>query len=180
MSLSLQGCHRLRGRRAGSSLYLDVHIVVDPFSSVSAAHGVGENVRHQIHKSHPEVSEVFIHIDPAYFQFSPSTMDQLGLEGCKAHSSNICVDDLDIDAVVYNTLSTKFPEKMGVERITHHLLHGKILLEVEVSMSPDTSIRDAMKVAEEAEKEIMKAAPNVFQVSVKLRLGRPIPEYQLQ
>lgn len=35
---------------------------VDPFSSVSAAHGVGENVRHQIHKSHPEVSEVFIHI----------------------------------------------------------------------------------------------------------------------
>lgn len=35
---------------------------VDPFSSVSAAHGVGENVRRQIHKSHPEVSEVFIHI----------------------------------------------------------------------------------------------------------------------
>ncbi|XP_021906855.1 metal tolerance protein 2 isoform X2 [Carica papaya] len=58
----VKGCHRLRGRRAGSSLYLDVHIVVDPFSSVSAAHGVGENVRHQIHMSHPEVSEVFIHI----------------------------------------------------------------------------------------------------------------------
>lgn len=35
---------------------------VDPFSSVSAAHNVGENVRLQIHKSHPEVSEVFIHI----------------------------------------------------------------------------------------------------------------------
>lgn len=37
-------------------------VQVDPFSSVSAAHNVGENVRHQIHKSHPEVSEVFIHI----------------------------------------------------------------------------------------------------------------------
>lgn len=49
-------------------------------------------------------------VDPAYFQFSPSTMDQLGLEGCKEHSSNICVDDLDIDAAVYNTLSSKFPE----------------------------------------------------------------------
>lgn len=35
---------------------------VDPFSSVSAAHVIGENVRHQIHKSHPEVTEVFIHI----------------------------------------------------------------------------------------------------------------------
>lgn len=35
---------------------------VDPFSSVSVAHDIGENVRNQIHKSHPEVSEVFIHI----------------------------------------------------------------------------------------------------------------------
>jgi len=35
---------------------------VDPFSSVSAAHDIGENVRHQIHKSHPTVVEIFIHI----------------------------------------------------------------------------------------------------------------------
>lgn len=35
---------------------------VDPFCSVSAAHDIGENVRHQIHKTHPEVSEAFIHI----------------------------------------------------------------------------------------------------------------------
>lgn len=89
----------MRGRRAGSSLYLDVHIEVgpsdyctlscfidlgftrklhlcdivdtirlyfylqvDPLCSVSAAHYIGENVRHQIHKVHPEVAEVFIHI----------------------------------------------------------------------------------------------------------------------
>jgi len=58
----VKGCHRLRGRRAGSSLYLDVHIVVDPFSSVSVAHEVGEYVRRQINLNHPEVSEVFIHI----------------------------------------------------------------------------------------------------------------------
>lgn len=44
---------------------------VDPFVSVSAAHGVGETVRHQIHESHPEVTEVFIHIGivlPCQFQ----------------------------------------------------------------------------------------------------------------
>ncbi|KAK9084189.1 hypothetical protein Scep_030660 [Stephania cephalantha] len=58
----VMGCHRLRGRRAGSSLYLDVHIEVDPFLSVSAAHDIGESVRGQIQKSHSEVAEVFIHI----------------------------------------------------------------------------------------------------------------------
>ncbi|KAK9945529.1 hypothetical protein M0R45_011042 [Rubus argutus] len=67
----VKGCHRLRGRRAGSSLYLDVHIEVDPFCSVSAAHDIGENVRHQIHKTHPVVSEAFIHIDPALPLISP-------------------------------------------------------------------------------------------------------------
>jgi len=41
---------------------------VDPFSSVSAAHDIGENVRHQIHKSHPTVVEIFIHIG-LFFSF---------------------------------------------------------------------------------------------------------------
>lgn len=40
---------------------------VDPFSSVSAAHDVGENVRHQLQQSHPEVAEVFIHIGNKLF-----------------------------------------------------------------------------------------------------------------
>ena len=35
---------------------------VDPFLSVSAAHDIGEAVRHQIHKHHSQVAEVFIHI----------------------------------------------------------------------------------------------------------------------
>lgn len=96
----------MRGRRAGSSLYVDVNIEVgfpyygifnsmqfvglkmgvicvklvnllvskfawqvDPFCSVSAAHEIGENVRDQIHKSHPEVAEVFIHIGKLFYFF---------------------------------------------------------------------------------------------------------------
>ncbi|KAL5862835.1 hypothetical protein ACOSQ3_000349 [Xanthoceras sorbifolium] len=174
----VKGCHRLRGRKAGSSLYLDVHIVVDPFSSVSAAHGIGENVRHQIHRSHPEVSEVFIHIDPAFLMLSTNMMDQQeSLKGSMDHNSNTYVENSDIEAIVHNVFSSKFPEKMVVDRITSHLLQGKILLEIEVNMPPDTLIRDAIKVAEAAEKEILMAASNVFQVSLQLRLGRPLPSF---
>lgn len=36
--------------------------------------------------------------------------------------------------------------------------------------------RDAMEIAEEAEKEILKAAPNIIHVSIQLRLGRPMPQ----
>ncbi|XP_022758041.1 metal tolerance protein 2-like isoform X2 [Durio zibethinus] len=138
----VKGCHRLRGRRAGSNLYLDVHIVVNPFSSVSAAHGIGENVRHQIHKSHPEVTEVFIHIDPAYVEFSPDVMDQKeSLTRIMEQNSNISMREENVEAIVSRIFSSKFPEKFVVERATRHMLQGKILVEVEVSMPPEMMIR---------------------------------------
>ncbi|KAK8972586.1 hypothetical protein V6N11_082516 [Hibiscus sabdariffa] len=169
----VKGCHRMRGRRAGSNLYLDVHIVVDPFSSVSAAHGIGENVRHEIHKSHPEVTEVFIHIDPAYIEFSPDVMEQK-----ECLDSNISAREENVEAIVSGILSSKFPEKFRVERITRHTLQGKMLLEVEVSMPPEIMIREAMDAAREAEEEIRKAASNIVHVNVQLRLGRPIPRFK--
>ncbi|GMI73768.1 hypothetical protein like AT2G47830 [Hibiscus trionum] len=175
----VKGCHRMRGRRAGSNLYLDVHIVVDPFSSVSAAHGIGENVRHEIHKSHPEVTEVFIHIDPAYIEFSPDVMDQKEcLETITEQNSNISAREENVEVIVSDILSSKFPEKFTVERITRHMLQGKMLLEVEVSMPPEIMIREAMDAAREAEEEIRKAASNIVHVNVQLRLGRPIPQFK--
>lgn len=170
----VKGCHCLRGRRAGSSLYLDVHIEVDPFSSVSAAHEIGEHVQHQIQKSHTEVTEVFIHIDPALSQCSPTMSSQIkNLDGMTQHSMK---EQKDIEAIVSDTFSSKFSEKMTVEHITRHSLQGMILLEVQVSMPQYMSIREAMEVSKEAEAEILKAVSRINAVSIQLRLGCPIPK----
>ncbi|KAL2238958.1 UNVERIFIED_CONTAM: Metal tolerance protein C1 [Sesamum indicum] len=69
-------------------------------------------------------------------------------------------------------------EKMVVQRITRHSLQGQIFLEIEVTMPPDTLIREAVEVAEEAEKKILEIVPNLTHVSIQLRLGRPMPEVQ--
>ncbi|KAM1395600.1 hypothetical protein FF1_031369 [Malus domestica] len=171
----VKGCHRLRGRRAGSSLYLDVHIEVDPFCSVSAAHDIGENVRRQIHKSHPEVSEVFIHIDPSISQICPSEDQPEILK--ETACPNVSPAEKDIEAAVSTIISSKYAEKMVVERITHHLLQGKMYLQIEVSMPPDIVIRDAMEVAKEAEQDILTAATNLIHVGIQLRLRNPIPQF---
>lgn len=174
----VQGCHRLRGRRAGSSLYLDVHIVVDPFLSVSAAHEIGENVRQEIHNSHPGIAEVFIHIDPAYLCISPTMMDQEeNLNGKVNQNKKISLDDKDIELIVSDVFSSKIPEKIEVERITRHLMQGNILLQIEISMRPSILIRDAEELAGEAEKEILKASSSIIQVGFLLRLGSPIPKF---
>ncbi|KAJ0239967.1 Metal tolerance protein C1 [Hirschfeldia incana] len=172
----VKGCHRLRGRRAGSSLYLDVHIVVDPFSSVSVAHEVGEYVRGQISKNHPQVSEVFIHIDPAFLQFSSSMMDHDSIKKETNQETNICKEIKHVEATVSEIFSTQFSEKMMINRVTPHLLHGKILLQIEVAMPSTMTIQEAMRAAEDAEKEILKAVSNLARVSIQLSLKNSLPQ----
>ncbi|KAK1293243.1 Metal tolerance protein C1 [Acorus calamus] len=169
----VKGCHQLRGRRAGSSIYLDVHIEVDPFLSVSVAHNVGESVRRCIQNSHHEVAEVFIHIDPSLLQ--PIVDQRKSLDGAECQSRSISSMQQGVEAIVSDILPSKFP-MMSVEHMVHHSLQGKIMLQVQVSMPPDMWIRDAMDMAKVAEQEILKAAANINQVSIQLRLGHPNPQ----
>ncbi|KAL8167749.1 hypothetical protein V2J09_009248 [Rumex salicifolius] len=171
----LKGCHQLRGRRAGSFLYLDVHIEVDPFTSVSDAHHVGETVRRRLHESHPEVSEIFIHIDPSISEVLPDAVHhEEDRDG--EHQSYVDVDSSmehkDLDDSVTKIFMSKFREKVVVEHITRHVLQGKLLLEIEVSMPPDTMIQDAMQMADAAREDILKMISNVIEVSIQLRLSQ--------
>ncbi|KAL6500362.1 Metal tolerance protein C1 [Orobanche hederae] len=175
----VKGYNHLRGRRAGSSLYLDVDVEVDPFSSVSAAHDVGENVKRQLQQYHPQVAEVFIHIEPAMSHISSSVNHERHCKSSDHEKNNtFLLEQMDVEDTVSKILSSNFSEKMEIERITRHSLQGHIFLEIEVSMPPDTLIREAVEVAKEAENVVLEVVPDVIHVSFQLRLGRPMPELQ--
>ncbi|KAJ0781860.1 putative cation efflux protein, cytoplasmic [Helianthus annuus] len=134
----VEGCRHLRGRRAGSSLYLDVKIEVDPCCSISVAHQIGESVRYQIQSSHPEVSEVFIQLEPA-------TKQEVADVTCD--SGDLMLEDDRIEEMVNKLLPNMFSEKTVVKSVRKRKLEDKFLLEVEVSMPVDALIRsDEMKV----------------------------------
>ncbi|CAI9105346.1 OLC1v1004252C1 [Oldenlandia corymbosa var. corymbosa] len=171
----VKGCNHLRGRRAGSFLYLDVNVEVDPFSSVSAAHDVGENVRRSIQQFHPEIAEVFIHIDPAMSEISPVPGATEIENSDRKGNGDTSLDGLDVEEMVRNTLSSNFSEKLAVQHITRHQLQGHILLQVEVSMHPDMLLRDAIKVAEEAKEHILEIVPDHVSISMQLQLGDTTP-----
>uniref|UniRef100_A0A803NB54 Uncharacterized protein n=1 Tax=Chenopodium quinoa TaxID=63459 RepID=A0A803NB54_CHEQI len=145
-------------------------VKVDPFTSVSAAHHIGENVRHRIHESHPEVAEVFIHIDPSISEISPEVDVKENLDSLDETNDSISLKDKDFDHIISDIFSSQFPKKMKLEHITPHLLQNKIMLDVEVSMPPDIMISDARLMAEEVKKEILGTVSDVIQVHVQLRL----------
>uniref|UniRef100_A0A0D3FIE4 Cation efflux protein transmembrane domain-containing protein n=1 Tax=Oryza barthii TaxID=65489 RepID=A0A0D3FIE4_9ORYZ len=129
-------------------------VKVYPFLSVSAAHDIGETVRHQIQKSHNQVAEVFIHI-------VESNMDQKGIwENIERRNSDAIPRQQTAEAIVSCIISSHFSK-------------------VEVSMSPEIMIRDAMDIAKQAEEEILKADSSISQVSVQLRLGQQIKQLKL-
>ncbi|GJN31445.1 hypothetical protein PR202_gb19845 [Eleusine coracana subsp. coracana] len=143
-------------------------VKVYPFLSVSAAHDIGETVRHQIQKAHNQVAEVFIHIGKDSDEWQTEETQRLS-------RANRMLKP----AIVSDIISSHFSKKMSLEHLMLHYLQGRLLLQVQVSMPQEILIRDAMEIAKQAEEEILRADASISQVSVQLRLGQQIEQLQL-
>lgn len=60
----VRSIHDLRSRFVGSSLHVDMHIVVDPTITVLEAHRIGDAVVARLKTEDPEIIDVLVHIDP--------------------------------------------------------------------------------------------------------------------
>ncbi len=56
--------HRLRTRAVGREVFLDVHILVDPNITISAAHEISEKLENELHKQLTRPINVVVHIEP--------------------------------------------------------------------------------------------------------------------
>lgn len=56
--------HALRTRRAGSSLHVDLHVLVDGRMTVKAGHDISEAVKQAILDKGPHVTDVVVHLEP--------------------------------------------------------------------------------------------------------------------
>jgi cation diffusion facilitator family transporter len=59
----LSGYHKLRGRRAGSSRYIDVHLQFEPGTSLERAHAIAHEVDGEVRRRLPG-AEMLSHIEP--------------------------------------------------------------------------------------------------------------------
>ena len=56
--------HQLRSRMMGRDIFIDVHILVSPFISVSEGHFIAQNVHYELVKQISGVQDVTVHVDP--------------------------------------------------------------------------------------------------------------------
>ena len=66
----VQSIHFLRTRRMGEDAYVDAHIVVDSYMSVSEGHVIGDVVRDNLKAEFDDVADVLVHVDPEDDEFN--------------------------------------------------------------------------------------------------------------
>lgn len=57
-------CHAVRTRGSETSVYVDLHVLVDPTMSVHEAHEVAETVEKRLCDKYPQVVDVVVHVEP--------------------------------------------------------------------------------------------------------------------
>ena len=60
----VENVHELRSRRMGDHVFIDVHIQVGNFISVSEGHQIGDAVMLRLREKLPELSDITLHVDP--------------------------------------------------------------------------------------------------------------------
>jgi len=60
----IRNWHKLRTRTVGRELFMDLHILVDPTLSITAAHDIAEALENEMHRQIPQPVNIVIHIEP--------------------------------------------------------------------------------------------------------------------
>ncbi|MBF0348977.1 MAG: cation transporter [Magnetococcales bacterium] len=91
--------HLFKVRRSGPNLHVDIHVVVNPFLSVSEGHQIAERLRRAIIDGVLEVTEVMVHVDPEEDQKFPMPIDYPGRQEMIAALSQLLEKDQGLVAV---------------------------------------------------------------------------------
>jgi cation diffusion facilitator family transporter len=125
--------HMLRTRQIGSQVSVDVHVLVEPWISVSEGHQISQTVIDALHEQCSEVGDVTVHIDPEDDAIAPP---------CKGLP-------LRVEAIaLLDELWQGVPGVTERERILLHYLEGRIDVELYYSTGAVGDIRQRTELEE--------------------------------
>ncbi len=111
----VKALHQLRSRTMGHAIFVDVHIQVDPYLSVSEGHFIGQQVHAKLTKEISEISDVTVHVDPEDDEIASRSFNLPNREKFLA-TLQACIKGL--------------PGSKEISHVTLHYLNGKIHLEM--------------------------------------------------
>ncbi|OGO91824.1 MAG: cation diffusion facilitator family transporter [Coxiella sp. RIFCSPHIGHO2_12_FULL_44_14] len=142
--------HQLRTRSHGGSIFVDVHIQVNPDISVSEGHFIGEQVHIRLVNQCDHIADVTVHIDP---EDDETSMPSVHLPDRKKLES------------LLKTRWKTLPGFVQIRRTTLHYLDGKLRVEIYLpaSLAQET---EAQHRLEQAYREAVRDVKGISTVTV--------------
>lgn len=145
--------HQLRTRLHGGNIFVDTHIIVNPFISVSEGHHIGEKLHWQLMKKFPRIADVTVHIDPENDETKKPSLHLPSRDELIPQLQNIWKD---------------LPGFKQIESIRVHYLDGKIY--VEVYWLQKTVAMDQWLVMVQSYSRACQMIQHLFAVNLFMRL----------
>jgi cation diffusion facilitator family transporter len=105
--------HQFRNRMMGKDIFIDLHILVDPFISVSEGHHIAFKVHEKLVKNFNEIQDVTIHVDPEDDEIASPSINLPSRKKLESH--------------ILNQWQTQFPQ---IENWIIHYLEGGLIIDL--------------------------------------------------
>ena len=148
---SVRSLHMLRTRRMGGDALVDVHVLVEPYISVSEGHQISEIVRNTLITQFDEISDVMVHIDPEDDEHSRPNIE-LPLRD-------------ELERQLHNAWSNE-PESDQIKQITLHYLNGRIYVDLLLPLNALANTQDSITVNQRFSR-ITEQEPSIEQVNIR-------------
>jgi len=142
----IKDCHKVRARRSGMGLLVDLHVEVDPGIDVVTSHGISDRVVETIQKEVPDVKSVLVHIEPGPVK-----------EDVEDHSKVI-------EAIRSEVLGVKGVEECHEIRLRH--IGKDMIAEMHMLVNPNLSITETHMISEEVTRRVRSRFEGIKQVIV--------------
>jgi cation diffusion facilitator family transporter len=73
----VQACHGVRSHGHERSIYVDLHIQVDPSLGIQEAHALAHEVQYRLHEQLPGVQDVTVHAEPAGSEVAAQAVEEV-------------------------------------------------------------------------------------------------------
>jgi cation diffusion facilitator family transporter len=132
--------HKLRSRRAGGSLHLDLHMGCRPGISLEKGHEVSHDLKQQIEQSVPG-AHVLVHLEPAWsIQVLPPT---------------------DAQVICMRGELLKDPRVREVGEMKAQSYRGDLRVEAEVFLDPEVTMAESRVLSEELRQRLETCFPEI-------------------
>jgi cation diffusion facilitator family transporter len=123
--------HQLRTRLHGNSIFVDLHIIVNPFISVSEGHHIGEQVHQKLIHNVKNLTDVIVHIDPE--------------DDETAHPS-LHLPDRETVKKLLQTRWSSLPGYQHIKKMTLHYLNGRLYIELFILKNGTSDHNDTLNL----------------------------------